>query len=268
MTNGQKAIKVGAIGLAITILISIFSLILNIFSSIFNVFFEENTYGDITFSKVYTDIESLEIDGISSFITISTGTEFKVEATDNIKVNLKNKTLEIDEDKSWLSVNDTNIKIVITIPKNIILEELDIDTGAGKFVIDGIKVKELDIDHGAGLLQINNAIFDKADIDGGAGEISIINTTLNNLDLDSGVGRVELKANITGNSQVSAGVGEINITLLGNEEDYSLSLNKGIGSIKIKDEDIDDETIHGSGSNKLKIEGGIGSINVDFEKNT
>lgn len=259
MTNKEKAIKIGAISLAIMLIISILSLIL----SIFNVFFEENTYEEITFSKVYDDIKSLEIDSLSSFITISTGTEFKVEATDNIKVNYKDKTLEMEEEKSWL--NNTNSKVVITIPENTILEKLDINTGAGKFIIDGIVVRDLDIDHGAGQLQINNSYTYKADIDGGVGEISIINTTLNNLDLDSGVGRVELKSIITGNSQVNCGVGEINITLLGNEEDYSINLNKGIGSIKVNNENIKTSTIYGNGSNKLKIDGGIGSINIDFK---
>lgn len=268
MTNKEKAIKIGAISLAITLIVSILSLIINIFSSIFNLFFEENTYKEITFSKVYDEIERIEIDGLSSFVTISIGNEFRVETTDDVKVNFKDKSLEIEEDKSWLKISNTNSKVVITIPEDTILGYLDIDTRAGKFIIDGIVVRDLDIDHGAGQLQINNSYTYKADIDGGVGEISIINTTLNNLDLDSGVGNVELKSIITGNSQVNCGVGKIDITLLGNEEDYSINLNKGIGSIKVDDKGIKTNTIYGSGPNKLKIDGGIGSIKVNFEEIT
>ena len=149
---------------------------------------------------------------------------FKAESTDDIKVNYKAMTLEIEEEKSWL--NNTNRKILITILENTILEELDINTGAGKFIIDGIVVRKLDIEQGKGQLQIKNSYAYKADIDGEAGEISIINTTLNNLELDSGVGKVELKSNTTGNSQINCGGGEIDIILLEHQEDYRISLKK------------------------------------------
>lgn len=267
MTNKEKAIKIGAIGLAVVLIIGIFSLIVSLIGNILGVFFGSGASG-VNFSESYTGVSGIEIEALSSWVEIKTGDEFRVEATDvgkNFTAKVKNGVLYIEESKSLIGINDNSGKIEITVPEGSVLESLDIDTGAGKFVIDGIEVKEFDIDHGAGMLVIENSIFNEDDIDGGAGEIKISNTTLNNLDLDSGVGRVEIMATIRGNSQISCGVGEIDITLLGEEDDYSISLNKGIGNIKIKDIDQVNGTVYGSGSNKLKIDGGIGSISIDFE---
>ena len=121
------------------------------------------------------------------------------------------------------------------------------------------------MDHGAGILTITNSNFNNADIDGGAGKITINSSTLNNLDMDAGVGEVEIEANITGDSEINCGVGEVNITLLGNKDDYSIRTEKGIGSIKINNENQESNSVYGNGSNKIELEGGVGSISVSFK---
>lgn len=265
MTNIQKVIKVGAIALAIVIIINVFSLIISIFSGLTNIFFDDGKKVSNTYS--YESVEKIYIDGINSFITIEEGSEFKVETIDvdnSFKCNYKNGILKIEESKLWIG-NNKNGKIIITVPDDVVLEELSINTGAGKFVIDGIEAKEFDIDHGAGLLEITNSYFRNSDIDGGAGVIKVTNAILNDLDLDSGVGKVELMANITGNSEISCGVGEVDVTLLGNEEDYSIRIDKGIGNIKINGIIGENGVVYGNGINKLDIDGGIGNINIEFE---
>lgn len=267
MTNTQKIIKIAAICLAIIFILSIFSIIFFLLINLTNINFYNNKE-KTTFTETYNDIRKIEIDAVSSSITIEEGTDFKVRAIDvnkRFNSNFKNKVLKIEENSSWFKLNKGNGKIIITIPTNVILEELSIDTGAGKFIVDGIEVKEFDINHGAGLLEISNSKFYETDINGGAGKITVTNSILNNLDLDSGVGKTELEAQITGKSEINCGVGELAITLLGKEQDYSIKTEKGIGSIKINNINQPNSTIYGNGVNKLKIEGGIGSINIDFK---
>ena len=268
MTNKQKIIKVFAIILAGFIIANIISLIISIILSITGIFVNNSEGDKITTTYSYENIEKIEIDSLDASIIIKEGTEFKLETTNiakKLKTRLKNQTLKIEENKSLFNLNKESGRIIITIPNATILEELSIDTGAGKFVMDDIKVKELDLDCGAGILEINNSFIYKTDIDGGAGKINIVNTTLNNLDLDSGVGKVEIEAYITGDSQISQGVGEIDITLLGNEDDYKINLNKGIGNIKINDRNQENSTVYGNGFNKLEIDGGIGNISIGFK---
>lgn len=270
MNNTQKVIKIGAIALAIIIIINIFSLILSGLSWLFAINLTTTNNEEVTtFKEIYQNVRAIEIDGIASSIEITSGTEFKVEATNlenRLTSNIKNGILKIEEHNKWFYNGTNNGTIYITIPSNTILDELSIDTGAGKFTIQDITAKEFEMDHGAGVLEIENVNFSKTDIDGGAGKILIKNSTLNNLELDAGAGKVELIANITGNSEINCGVGEVDITLIGTEEDYQIATEKGIGSIKVNGVDQKNSTIYGTGNNKLQIEGGIGSIEVSFKQ--
>lgn len=266
MSNIQKIIKIGAIILAITIIINIFSLITYGLSFIFD--FNLSNKETTTLKETYDNIRSLSIDGISASINITSGTEFKIDAkniTNKIEVNNKDGHLKINEKTKNIFTNNSNGTIYITVPTNTILEKIDIDTGAGKFYIKDIKTKEFDIDHGAGILEIENVQFLESDIDGGAGKIKITNSILNNLELDTGAGKVEITANITGNSQINCGVGEVNITLTEKKDNYQIKTEKGIGSIKIDGITQKNNEIYGNGQNKIEIEGGIGNIEVNFK---
>lgn len=268
MNRIQKIIKLIAICLAIIIIANIFSTLFYGLSLITDIDLNKENKDKITFKETYEEIERIEVDAVSSNIIIRIGDSFKVE-TQNIKNNFssnkKRKTLEIEESTGLFNKNKGNGKIIIEIPEEIELEELKIDTGAGKFEITDITAKEFEMNHGAGLLNITNSNFKESDIDGGAGEINILSSTLNNLELDAGIGKINLEAEITGNSKIECGVGEININLLGEKNNYSISTEKGIGTIKINGENQSNSTIYGIGNNKLELEGGIGNINVNFK---
>ena len=67
-----------------------------------------------------------------------------------------------------------------------------------------------------------------------------------------------------GNSKIECGVGAVELNLLGNQENYQLNVEKGIGSIYVADKIYNNDDTIGNGNNHLKIEGGIGSIKVGF----
>lgn len=115
-----------------------------------------------------------------------------------------------------------------------------------------------------GKLEIANCKFNETKIEAGAGETKIIETYLNDLRLDAGVGRIEIDGDITGNSKIACGIGETDIKLKQGEEQYKIIAEKGIGSLKIKGQEQGSETTFGSGKNEIKIDGGIGSIKIDF----
>ena len=267
MNGFQKAIKVFAICLGIVIIVNICALVLSVFS--IGIHIEKNNNENFkNFEESYNSVEKIDIDSVSSNITIKQGEQFKVESStkNGIISKFNNGTLEIEE-KTKLFFNSGLVgDITIYIPVDVKLRELKIDSGAGRIDIDNINSSNFDIDHGAGTLKISNSNFDKTDIDGGAGTIKINASSLNNLDFDAGAGKINIEANITGNSNISAGVGEINITLLGSGKDYKINTEKGIGSIKINGNQYNSNEFYGSGINELKVEGGIGDINIDFRE--
>ena len=267
MNNFQKVIKVFAICLAVFIIANICMLIfsgLALFTHIDN---KNEPWKE--FEAAYENIDTLDIDIAYSNIEIKSGNEFKVEASTKSDLNCKqvNGKLKIEEKNKWFINNTLVGEVIIYVPNGITLKEIDLDTGAGEISLENIQAESLNLDHGAGVLKILNCNFNKTDIDGGAGKIEISASRLNNLDLDCGVGKVEMEAYVTGNSRISAGIGEINLTLLGSKEDYQITAEKGIGSIRIENQECSSNTIYGSGNNKIKIDGGIGSIIVEYKSN-
>jgi len=266
MNNFQKIVKVFAICLAVFIIVNI---CMAIFSGIalFTHLGNNDNESLKEFNAVYENVDTLDIDIASSNIEIKTGNEFKVEASTKKDLICKqvDGKLKIEEKTSWFIHNTLMGDVVIYVPLGTILKEIDLDTGAGEIKLENIQAESLDLDHGAGVLKISNCNFNKTDIDGGAGEIEILGSRLNNLDLDCGVGKVKMEAYVTGNSKLSAGIGKIHLTLLGDKEDYQITADKGIGSIKIENQECSSNTTYGSGYNRIKIEGGIGSIIVDYK---
>ena len=270
MNGLQKVIKIFAICLAIFIIVNIFSAIVFGLSILINIFDNgEKNISGATFSESYKDITKIDIDVSTANVEIKAGTEFKVEASDiesEFSSKLDGKTLKIKEEEKWTWNKKTAGEIVIYIPNELVLEKLNLNTGAGNIFISETLVDDFEIDHGVGVLEISNSNFDKVDIDGGAGEIKITDSKLNDMDLDSGVGKVSIESEITGKSDIQCGVGELEILLKGSKESYTITAEKGIGSIKINNEEMSNNSTYGDGENKINLEGGIGSISVKFNE--
>lgn len=271
MNGIQKTIKIIAICLAITIIVSIFSCLFYFLFALSNITEPQtnNTKNnEPTNSETYNNnITNIELDVAFSDITIKSGSEFKVETNDvnnSYSAKEKNNTLEIEEEKIPFGSNNGG-EITIYIPKNTILNKLSIDKGAGNIEITDITSNKIEVENGAGQLLINNSMFNNTEIDGGAGNIEITNSTLNNLEMDSGVGEVNITSKITGISEISCGVGNVNINITGTSEEYTIRTEKGLGSIKINNEEITSNNTYGTGNNKLKVEGGVGNITIDFQ---
>lgn len=263
MTGIQKVIKVVAICLAVFIIATIVNCIVLFVGTFINVDTKRES-----FTENFTDVRNLDIDIASADIIIEKGTEFKVEAenvSSNLKVKQHGSTLTLKENFGFFGHSFKSGKITITVAEGV-LNELNIDTGAGAIEISDITVKLIDVDQGAGSIRINNLVSDKTIIDGGAGEIDIKNSKLNNLDLDAGVGRTTIEGTIYGKSDIDCGVGEINLNLVGDESVYKIVASKGIGNININDVNYKSDETYGYGSNKIDIDGGVGAINIKLDK--
>lgn len=82
---------------------------------------------------------------------------------------------------------------------------------------------------------------------------------------DTGMGEFILLARLTGSSKLNHGIGEADISLIGSENDYTVTLDKGIGEATLDGKSVSGGT-YGSGASKLDIDCGVGEINVDFAK--
>lgn len=270
MTQTQKIIKYVALAFAAFLTVVIILTIFYALAFAYHSFKNDNgaIMENLETVLVEPSVSSLEIDVKYTSITIQTGETVQVKTNnDHVQTYYKNGKLVIKEKKRNLFFNGDKGDLIVYIPENMILEKLEINAGAGNIRIAPVVAKEIDLDLGAGKVEIENMIaHHKADIDGGTGELLIHNGYFYDLDLDVGVGKVSLTSTLFGNTKIDAGVGEVVVNLLGNKSDYKIRVDKGIGSAKLDGENIKSDVFYGTGKNSLEIDGGVGSISVQFKE--
>lgn len=262
MSTSKRLIKIFAFFLAGVIIVNIFGLLIKVIVS----FLPEDEKLKY-YEQSYNSIKEIVVDARYSKVVITKGNNFNVVGTD-MKTKLTSKvndgvlTVTETSNKFW-NVNSKGV-INITVKDNVILNELEIKHGAGSLDISSIAALNFELEQGAGRVVIDNVSFDKTNIDGGVGEIIVTSSRLNNLDMDLGVGHASIEANILGKNEIDCGVGAVDINLLNNIDDYTIRVDKGIGSVKIDGVSYKDGSVIGTGANSLLINGGIGSIDVKF----
>ncbi len=266
MTTIQRIIKYLAIGLAIFIIIAISSgvlLGLNIYSDLLGLTRTENLRNEIKTevqvnnknTKVFnSEIKNLKIDLAYASLDIIQGDKFKVE-TNSVDINSKqngNQLVIKEKSNNWFKV-DNNRRVIVTIPKNVTLDIARIEAGAGQLQIEKLITKSLNLDIGAGKVTIQELqVTENSKIEGGAGKVEILSGKLNNLDLDMGVGNFAITATLTGNNKVDAGVGKLDLKLEDGTDNYTIRVNKGIGSIKLNNKEISNNKEYGTGKTRTK----------------
>ena len=272
MTTTQKIIKYLAIAFALFLVISIFSIIFGLSREIISSINSDKKDSKLleeytTISNNVNNIESFKIDISNDDIEIKEGEKFEVKTNDpDVKFYHENSKVKIKTDKtfSWHLSNSSRGTIIIYLPNEFNISELDLNLGAGKIDIDKIFVEILLMDLGAGTMtakEIN--VYEKATINGGAGNINIYSGTINNLNLKLGAGNASIESDLTGSNTLTTGVGKLNLSLSRSKDNYGFDINKGLGNITLNDFDVSEDILIGDGETKIKISGAVGNIIIN-----
>ena len=272
MTTTQKIIKYLAIAFALFLVISIFSIIFGLSREIISSINSDKKDSKLleeytTISNNVNNIESFKIDISNDDIEIKEGEKFEVKTNDpDVKFYHENSKVKIKTDKtfSWHLSNSSRGTIIIYLPNESNISELDLNLGAGKIDIDKIFVETLLMDLGAGTMtakEIN--VYEKATIIGGAGNINIYSGTINNLNLKLGAGNASIESDLTGSNTLTTGVGKLNLGLSRSKDNYKFDISKGLGNIILNDFDVSEDILIGDGETKIKISGAVGNIIIN-----
>ena len=269
MTTLQKVIKYLAIAFAVFLTVSIIGGILSAVGLFGGLFSSDAVLEEVKTYSVAAEIYNLDIEINAADLLIKEGEAFSVESNlKHLKVEEKGGLLTIQETKKFTGTYNGAL-LTVYVPAGTVFDNVNLTTGAGRLTIGNLASGTLDFELGAGDVSIDSLVTTKsADIEGGAGRITIVGGALKDLDLDMGVGQLNLTSALTGNCQLDLGVGESNITLIGSKENYKLDLEKGLGNISVDGVNVSDYGSSGNGTNKVEINGGVGSINVRFEDGT
>lgn len=205
------------------------ALIVAIFSGIFfggyGIFRATNLIKENNVELVCETEPCLKIALGRSNLEVKKGTELSVESDyDGIEIKQ-------DGNKILIKENDTDWfgkdrKITIVVPETMEFEEVNIAGGVGKIDVEFLKAK--------------------------------------NLKLALGVGETRIEKLDAKNAEINTGIGELRLGLIGVEQDYEIEAKRGIGEIRVADRELGRNEIVGSGERKVKINGGIGEIRINF----
>ncbi|MBQ9080116.1 MAG: DUF4097 family beta strand repeat protein [Clostridia bacterium] len=266
MTQFQKTIKYIALALAILLIIGIFAGAVNVVAALISILEDpDDIIGDMTAYNVSQDITELEIEVGASELIIQAGDALSVQSNHKyLKVEERGERLIITE-KSGIRLNhSSDVQLLITIPAGLVFKNADITAGAGRVSVDRLDTQTLDLELGAGEAVIKKLnVLGKADIDGGTGKINIESGSICNLDLKMGVGELRLSCALEGKNELDCSVGATRLTLPGTLEEYRFDIEKGLGNISLDGRSVSNG-LYGSGNINIDIDGGIGSIDIDF----
>ncbi len=269
MTTWQKILKYIVAAFACFLCLSIVGGIISVISVFSGVFGIKNKeVRDMTEYPVISDITKVKIDTGTMNFSVKISNDFRIETNnEDIIIKENNGELKIYEENRFLfgGLRSAEIKLCIYIPSDKVFEQFCFDGGTGNVDIEGLSADRVDFDFGTGDVNINNLnTASEAKINGGTGKITVHNSRLANADIDMGVGEMNLTGEFYGKSRMDLGVGAVRINLMGNKEDYCINVEKGLGSVAIDGQKMSDGSVYGNGDNKIKLDGGVGAIRVNF----
>ncbi|MCI8377850.1 MAG: DUF4097 domain-containing protein [Lachnospiraceae bacterium] len=139
-------------------------------------------------------------------------------------------------------------KIVITIPENAELEEIDMELKASTVNIENLNSKNIDLELSAGDLTIDSITAAKADLSVSAGDITIKQYNISedisldcsvgkisfgsrqyaesnvcsNLEADCSMGDIDVYGKLTGDNYLDCSMGSISVNLVGSNANYQI----------------------------------------------
>mgnify|MGYP003312573711 CR=1 FL=1 len=192
---------------------------------IFAFFNPNNLLDNPKIVNISKNIEKFDIEISSTDLEIIASKDYKIETTSsNIKIKEKNNKIIIEEKQKSVFQAGEVAKTIIYIPKEIIIEELKLETGAGLLNIETLTINNLDLELGAGKVTIKDLkVLKETNISGGTGQVNIFDSKLHNTELEIGVGELNLSGKLLGKTEIECGIGNSNIELLGSKKDYKLN---------------------------------------------
>jgi len=267
----QKVIKGLAIALAVLIIGAMFSALVGAGVIVGRILdrterssADWSEVGDVIDVDDLTGFTELYLDLKATSLRVERGEKLEILSDDaEIKVRRGGNALYITEETSWFDWSHHDGRLKIRLPENTKLDVFDLNGGAGKVEIDGLRADRLNLELGAGRVELQNVVATNvAKIDAGAGYLSLSDAKMRDLDLDMGAGKVEVEAELLGDTKIDAGVGHLVLNLYGREEDYRVKVDKGLGSVKFNGEEMSDGSTRGNGQNVIDIDGGVGAIEI------
>lgn len=182
------------------------------------------------------------------------GEKYKLsyECTEGLEpvYSIKNDTMTVTQKKKkewkFFGIVNRYCKVIIELPKDTVLEKMDIKLDVGNVTIGYIKT------------ELTNISID-------VGEINIENSMLGDTVLDIDTGNINITESEFANMEAKADVGEIEISSHKDLTDYSFEVKSDIGEVSINNQNYGRKYENAMKSNyKLKATTDVGAIDIHY----
>lgn len=137
-------------------------------------------------------------------------------------------------------------------------EGLSLSADVGRSQVDECQFEDAEMGASTGDITVSNSDFASLTVDGDVGKAELLWVTCQGaLACTTGVGDISLWLVESPDIRLAADTGKIDGTILGDQNDYQISVDCQIGSSSLKDQ-------LGHGEKKLQLAAGVGDIGVTF----
>ena len=200
------------------------------------------------------------------------GSTFKIYSTRRVRFwrNISRGSIYLYLPKDMM-LDSIDLEMGAGIFDSIALEadEISMEIGAAKVSILGISGREVDINIGAGEAIIDNIAASEATISVGAGSISVKGMDVEDASLEVGMGNIDVAGKIGGDADIDCGMGNITMALQGYETDHNYYLDCAMGSIRVGSNKYSglasERTIDNGSSSDFNVECAMGNIDISFK---
>jgi DUF4097 and DUF4098 domain-containing protein YvlB len=178
--------------------------------------------------------------------------------------------------------------VYLNLPKNVSLETVDIEFGAGEMTVADLSADYIDIECGAGACTVDSLQAEVLSLSVGAGQADIGSLKANecelevgvgelvvrdaeitgNLDIDVGLGNAEVGGSVTGDMEADCGMGNLTMALTGSEDAHSYDAECAMGSVVIGGRSYSGvaEAGWGSADSHFEIACSMGNVVISFDQ--
>ncbi len=168
-------------------------------------------------------LDKLTIDWVSGTITIRPGdtdtiTYEETGVSDSkyrMVVKEKDRTLHLEFCKDGLHLGwpDLNKDLTVTVPRDWVCRELEIDAASATVDLQDLTVRELDLNTASGRCRVDNCDVGEMDVDTASGDVDF-SGTLGSFDCDSASAKITLVLdNVPDHIDVDTASGDVDLTL-------------------------------------------------------
>ena len=232
------------------------------------------------FTKL-TPFQDVSIDGSVLDITMETGDDFSIsyDCASNLvpEIAVENGTLTVTQPDTQLnfhfginisSAKDYSCNMTLTIPADVVLNDLDVYTDVGEIAISGIAASSATIQSDVGDLDIRKCTFERADLVSDVGDIDIAECALGEASSYADVGNVSLDSCSFTNLDTSCDVGDISIDTYIDLSGCYIDLSSDVGEVLVNgkkfDKNFHQQSSGNSGKCSLTAEAGTGDISLTY----